>query len=93
VNTGNNSQHHPFKVTSGSETKVNSEIAFSVLELQRQINNQLILIRSATDAISTQQLEMTENPTPSLSVVLLEEQARCNWRSWFRTESPKAFDL
>ncbi|KAG0293553.1 hypothetical protein BGZ96_002660 [Linnemannia gamsii] len=51
-------------------------VAQEVLELQKQMSDRLILIQSRTEAILTQQLELTEYPIPRLFIVLPEEPAK-----------------
>ncbi|KAF9536937.1 hypothetical protein EC957_009341 [Mortierella hygrophila] len=62
------------------------QIARKVLELQKQMNDRLILIQSKTEAILTQQLELTEYPIPRLFIVLPEEPAKFDPGNWFRTK-------
>ncbi|KAF9201759.1 hypothetical protein BGZ59_002527, partial [Podila verticillata] len=56
------------------------------LELQKQMNNRLILIQSKIEAILTQQLELGEHPTPWLFIVLPEKPAKYDPGNWFRTK-------
>ncbi|KAG0276822.1 hypothetical protein BGZ97_010027, partial [Linnemannia gamsii] len=62
------------------------QIAREVLELQKQMNDRLILIQSKTEAILTQQLELTEYPIPRLFIVLPEEPTKYDPGNWFRTK-------
>ncbi|KAK5827778.1 hypothetical protein F5H01DRAFT_362240 [Linnemannia elongata] len=62
------------------------QIAREVWELQKQMNDRLILIQSKTEAILTQQLELAEYPIPRLFVVLPEEPAKYDPGNWFRTK-------
>ncbi|KAG0278930.1 hypothetical protein BGZ96_002145, partial [Linnemannia gamsii] len=62
------------------------QIALEVCELQKQINNRLILIQSKTEAILTQQLELTEYKIPRLFIVLPDELAKYDPGNWFRTK-------
>ncbi|OAQ22151.1 hypothetical protein K457DRAFT_1888919 [Linnemannia elongata AG-77] len=62
------------------------QIARKVLELQKQMNDRLILIQSKTEAILTQQLELAEYPIPWLFIVLPEEPAKYDPGNWFRTK-------
>ncbi|KAG0373624.1 hypothetical protein BGX24_011460, partial [Mortierella sp. AD032] len=62
------------------------QIARNVLELQKQMNDRLILIQDKTKAILTQQLELAEYPTPRLFIVLPEKQAKYDPGNWFRTK-------
>ncbi|KAF8949923.1 hypothetical protein BGZ52_004364, partial [Haplosporangium bisporale] len=56
------------------------------LELQKQMNDRLILIQSKIEAILTQQLELGEHPTPWLFIVLPENPAKYDPGNWFRTK-------
>ncbi|KAF9538055.1 hypothetical protein EC957_007269 [Mortierella hygrophila] len=62
------------------------QIAREVWELTKQMNDRLILIQSKTEAILTQQLELTEYPIPRLFIVLPEEPAKYDPGNWFRTK-------
>ncbi|KAG9061059.1 hypothetical protein KI688_007688 [Linnemannia hyalina] len=62
------------------------QIAQEVLKLQKQMKDRLILIQSKTEAILTQQLELTEYPIPRLFIVLPEEPAKYDPGNWFRTK-------
>ncbi|KAG0287248.1 hypothetical protein BGZ96_008816, partial [Linnemannia gamsii] len=62
------------------------QIAREVLELQKQMNDRLILIQSKTEVILTQQLELTEYPIPRLFIALPEELAKYDPGNWFRTK-------
>ncbi|KAG0255402.1 hypothetical protein BGZ95_005767, partial [Linnemannia exigua] len=62
------------------------QIAREVLELQKQMNDRLILIQSKTEAILTQQLELAEYPIPRLFIVLPEEPTKYDPGNWFRTK-------
>ncbi|KAG0046531.1 hypothetical protein BGZ83_008311 [Gryganskiella cystojenkinii] len=55
------------------------------LEMSKQIIDRLILIQSKTEAILTQQLELSEYPIPRLFIVLPEEVTPYDPRNWFRT--------
>ncbi|KAF9124610.1 hypothetical protein BG015_005054, partial [Linnemannia schmuckeri] len=61
-------------------------IVREVLELQKQMNDRLILVQSKTEAILTQQLELAEYPIPRLFIVLPEEPAKYDPTNWFRTK-------
>ncbi|KAK5809404.1 hypothetical protein F5H01DRAFT_381781 [Linnemannia elongata] len=61
-------------------------IVREVWELQKQMNDRLILIQRKTEAILTQQLELTEYPIPRLFIVLPEEPAKYDPGNWFRTK-------
>ncbi|KAF9079510.1 hypothetical protein BGX23_003869, partial [Mortierella sp. AD031] len=61
-------------------------IVREVLELQKQMNDRLILIQNKTEAILTQQLELAEYPIPRLFIVLPEEPAKYDPTNWFRTK-------
>ncbi|KAF9349876.1 hypothetical protein BGX26_011894 [Mortierella sp. AD094] len=56
------------------------------LKLSKQMNDRLILIQGKTEAILTQQLELTEYSIPRLFIVLPEEQAKYDPGNWFRTK-------
>ncbi|KAF9091666.1 hypothetical protein BGX29_010834, partial [Mortierella sp. GBA35] len=62
------------------------QIVRKVFELQRQMNDRLILIQSKTKAILTQQLELAEYPIPRLFIVLPEELTKYDPSNWFRTK-------
>ncbi|KAG0284666.1 hypothetical protein BGZ96_010985, partial [Linnemannia gamsii] len=62
------------------------QIAQKVLELHKQMIDRLNLIQSKTEAILTQQLELTEYPTPRLFIVLPEEPVKYHPGNWFRTK-------
>ncbi|KAG0375297.1 hypothetical protein BGX24_009306, partial [Mortierella sp. AD032] len=62
------------------------QIVREVLELQKQMNDRLILIQEKTKAILTQQLELAEYPIPRLFIVLPEEPTKYDPGNWFRTE-------
>ncbi|KAG9064010.1 hypothetical protein KI688_004124 [Linnemannia hyalina] len=62
------------------------QIAREVWEMTKQMNDRLILIQSKTEAILTQQLELTEYPIPRLFIVLPEEPAKYDPGNWFRTK-------
>lgn len=62
------------------------QIAREVLELQKQMNDRLILIQGKTEAILTQQLGLTEYPIPRLFIVLPEVPAKYDPGNWFRTK-------
>ncbi|KAG0328819.1 hypothetical protein BG000_000302 [Podila horticola] len=64
---------------------------FDLQELQKQMNNQLILIQSKTEvilteAILTQQLELAEYPMPRLFIVLPKELPKYDPGDGFRTK-------
>ncbi|KAG0287283.1 hypothetical protein BGZ96_008787, partial [Linnemannia gamsii] len=61
-------------------------IAQKVWELQKQMNDRLILIQNKTEAILTQQLELTDYPIPRLFIVLPEEPTTYHPGNWFRTK-------
>ncbi|KAG0271984.1 hypothetical protein BGZ95_000143, partial [Linnemannia exigua] len=65
---------------------VTQQIVRDVLELQKQMNDRLMLIQSKTEAILTQQLELTEYPIPRLFIVLPEEPGKYDPGNWFRTK-------
>ncbi|KAG0020121.1 hypothetical protein BGZ82_011691 [Podila clonocystis] len=65
---------------------ITQQIAREVLELQKQMNDRLILIQRKTEAILTQQLELAEYPIPRLFIVLPEEPAKYDPGNWFRTK-------
>ncbi|KAG0050001.1 hypothetical protein BGZ83_005208 [Gryganskiella cystojenkinii] len=65
------------------------QFAREVLELQKQMNDRLILIQSKTEAILTQQLELAEYPIPRLFVVLPEEPMKTKFRLYFICECGK----
>ncbi|KAG9061306.1 hypothetical protein KI688_007284 [Linnemannia hyalina] len=62
------------------------QIAREVWELQKQMNDRLVLIQSKTEAILTQQLELAEYPIPRLFIVLPEVPAKYDPGNWFRTK-------
>ncbi|KAF9901733.1 hypothetical protein EC991_005742, partial [Linnemannia zychae] len=62
------------------------QLAREIIELQKQMNDRLILIQSKTEAILTQQLELTEYPIPRLFIVLPEERVKYDPGNWFRTK-------
>ncbi|KAF9083380.1 hypothetical protein BGX29_003197, partial [Mortierella sp. GBA35] len=62
------------------------QIAREVWELQKLMNDRLILIQSKTEAILMQQLELAEYPIPRLFIVLPEELTKYNPGNWFRTK-------
>ncbi|KAG0056131.1 hypothetical protein BGZ83_006226 [Gryganskiella cystojenkinii] len=62
------------------------QIAREVLDLQKQMNDRLILIQRKTEAILTQQLELAEYPIPRLFIVLPEETTKYDPGNWFRTK-------
>ncbi|KAF9202921.1 hypothetical protein BGZ59_001909 [Podila verticillata] len=89
----------PMKVKSGFERAVihklnglydqgamTQQIAREVWDLQKQMNDRLILIQNKTEAILTQQLELAEYPIPRLFIVLPEEPAKYDPGNWFRTK-------
>ncbi|KFH68943.1 hypothetical protein, variant [Podila verticillata NRRL 6337] len=65
---------------------MSQQIAREILELQKQMNDRLILIQSKTEAILTQQLELAEYPIPRLFIVLPEGPAKYDPGNWFRTK-------
>jgi len=62
------------------------EIVFKVFDLQKQMNDRLILIQKKTEAILTQQVELAEYPTPRLFIVLPEKPTEYDPANWFRTK-------
>ncbi|KAF9536368.1 hypothetical protein EC957_011235, partial [Mortierella hygrophila] len=62
------------------------KLAHRMIDLQQQALDRLVLIQSKTEAILTQQLELTEYPIPRLFIVLPEEPAKYDPGNWFRTK-------
>ncbi|KAG0050177.1 hypothetical protein BGZ83_005043 [Gryganskiella cystojenkinii] len=62
------------------------QIAREVWELQKQMNDRLVLIQSKTETVLTQQLELAEYPIPRLFIVLPEEPVKYDPGNWFRTK-------
>ncbi|KAF9901745.1 hypothetical protein EC991_005754 [Linnemannia zychae] len=69
-----------------SQGVTTQQLAREIFELQKQMNDRLILIQSKTEAILTQQLELTEYPIPRLFIVLPEERVKYDPGNWFRTK-------
>ncbi|KAF9176809.1 hypothetical protein BGZ51_009621 [Haplosporangium sp. Z 767] len=65
---------------------ITQEIVRQVLKEMQEIKDRLILIESKTEAILTQQLELTEYPIPRLFIVLPEEPTKYDPGNWFRTK-------
>ena len=61
------------------------QIALKVWQLQKQMNDRLILIQAKTETVLTQQLELAEYPIPRLFIVLPEEPTKYDPAKWFRT--------
>ncbi|KAK3827008.1 MAG: hypothetical protein J3R72DRAFT_426292 [Linnemannia gamsii] len=64
---------------------ITQKVVREVLEVQKQMNDRLVLIQDKTKAILTQQLELAEYPIPRLFIVLPEEPAKYDPGNWFRT--------
>ncbi|KAG0293597.1 hypothetical protein BGZ98_002110, partial [Dissophora globulifera] len=62
------------------------EIAQQVLNNAQETTDRVSLIQSRTEAILTQQLDLTEYPIPRLFIALPEETAMHGSRNWFRTK-------
>ncbi|KAG0042908.1 hypothetical protein BGZ83_012047, partial [Gryganskiella cystojenkinii] len=62
------------------------QLARKMVDMQQQVLDRLRLIQSKTEAILTQQLELTEYPIPRLFIVLPEEPAKYDPGNWFRTK-------
>ncbi|GJJ70243.1 hypothetical protein EMPS_02592 [Entomortierella parvispora] len=62
------------------------QIAREVLELQKQMQDRLVLIQSKTEAILTQQVGLAEYPIPRLFIVLPEEPSKYDPANWFRNK-------
>ncbi|KAF9274048.1 hypothetical protein BGZ68_000966, partial [Mortierella alpina] len=78
-------QHREFQKVN-NKLDATQEIVQKVLNLQKQMNDRLILIQSKTEAILTQQLELAEYPIPRLFIVLPEEPVKYDPANWFRTK-------
>ncbi|KAF9309936.1 hypothetical protein BG003_009137, partial [Podila horticola] len=61
------------------------QLAIKMISMQQQALDRLALIQSKTEAILTQQLELTECPIPRLFIVLPEEPVKYDPGNWFRT--------
>ncbi|KAF9906952.1 hypothetical protein EC991_011427 [Linnemannia zychae] len=60
--------------------------SFQILRAARECERPSDFIQSKTEAILTQQLELTENPTPRLFIVLPEDQITYDPENWIRTK-------
>ncbi|KAF9176831.1 hypothetical protein BGZ50_009617 [Haplosporangium sp. Z 11] len=65
---------------------ITQEIVRQVLKETQEIKDRLILIERKTEAILTQQLELTEYPIPRLFIVLPEETTKYDPSNWVRTK-------
>ncbi|KAG0318954.1 hypothetical protein BG000_004009 [Podila horticola] len=62
------------------------QLALKMISMQQQALDRLALIQSKTEAILTQQSELTEYPIPRLFIVLPEEPVKYDPGNWFRTK-------
>ncbi|KAF9092376.1 hypothetical protein BGX27_001853 [Mortierella sp. AM989] len=62
------------------------QLTRKMIDMQQQALDRLTLIQSKTEAILTQQLELTEYPIPRLFIVLPEVLTKYDPANWFRTK-------